>query len=200
MQPHFVAAAAPSSSGWDPSGHGTDISLSTTTVTNDTATLNAATLNMVRGTASKTTGKFAFEVKVILAQAGAVMFGLMDQTTSGGASMTGVFNVPDDMLQWNIGTLLTTGADFSGTNVASWTPVDGDIYGVQADLTGGKVWFSRNGASLGGDPVAGTGNTGSIANNHLVCPAAVEVAASGQVFQLLTGTLNFPISGFSSWG
>lgn len=193
-----IGSAAPSASAWDPSGHGTDITLSTTSIANDTATISASQWNAVRGTASHTTGKWAFEI-ILLVSNSEIVFGLLDQTTAGGAGLTNTLTAANGFGQWEGNSFFQSGADFSGSSAGSWVPATNDIYGVQADLTSGKVWFSRNGTSLSGNPVAGTGNTGAIANNHLVCPSAYIITNTTKI-QLVTGTLNFPVSGFSSWG
>lgn len=188
-------ASGPVASGWDLLGHGTDISLSTTSVSNDTAVISTSSFEEVRGTSCKTTGKFQFEIKVLVGND--LMFGLLDQTTSGGSGMNG-FSTPNGMVQWVNNFLFPTGADFSGTTAGSVPAAAGDIFGVEADLTGGKVWFSKNGTPLSGDPVLGTGNTASIANNHLVCPSGV-IGTNTFSIQLITGTMNFPVSGYAPW-
>lgn len=193
-----AVVAAPAASAWDPSGHGTDISLSTTTAANDTAMTSTGTWDVVRGTASKTTGKLAFEIIILSVSGGSVMFGLNDQATAGGAGLTGVFKAPDGIWQWDNGSSFAEGADFSAIPVSSFPLFNGTILGVQADLTAGKVWFSQDGVSMGGNPVAGTGNMGTIANNHSVCPSIAMITSISA--QLVTGTLTHPTSGFSSWG
>lgn len=187
-------ATAPTASGWDSLGHGTDISLSTVTVPSDKATNSSSNWNMVRGTSSKTTGKWVFEVKITLVASGDIMFGLMDQTTPGGAGLTSTFNAANGLEQWDNNAIFVTGADFGGSGIGTTIAyANNDILGVTADLNAGLVSFYQNGTLLG------TGNNATIANSHLVCPSAA-IITNGTAVQLFTGTLNFTYPGFTPWG
>lgn len=58
------------------------------------------------------------------------------------------------------------------------TLTTGDVVGVAVDFATGKVWFSKNGTFVG-DPVAGTGNLGTIPLGGLYFPVvAVETGGS----------------------
>jgi hypothetical protein len=192
--------------------HGTNVALSTTTITNDTAAGTAGSYSAVRGTLAHTTGKYYFEVKVLTAPASSIVqIGVMDDTTANGAAMDAIpsstpksaantgFNGNHD---GNGG-----GSGWNGSDTgAGWSLVDGDVLGYALDLNNqfgylakNNVWFSS------GDPTSGASGTGNIANaiSGNVRPAIWVFGSVGGLYKLVTATAAFtytPPSGYSAWG
>lgn len=191
--------AAPTGSGWDASGKGDGITLSTLSISSDTAENTSDAWATVRGTKSYTTGgKVQFEVKVLTSIGLGIMIGLLDQATAGGAGLDSF--VPANGARWyNNGIPFPGGSDFVFTQpFGGFSVAINDIFGVAVDLSAGKAWLYQNGVSLSGDAVAGTGETGTIASNHLACPS-ISLRSIGDKAQLITSGLSYPISGFSGW-
>lgn len=160
---------------------------------NLTAT-GTATSQLVRGTVSKATGKWYFEVTV----ATAVTFGTVGvakSTTStgtwvGGDTAPGSYGLGPAHSYQNGGSDSTTNAINSG-----------DVVGVAVDLDAGLIWWHINGVWINdaggtaGDPAAGTherysGLTGTY----------YPASAPGAADHTINATFSYPIpSGFTAW-
>jgi len=217
FQPNH-AALFTSSGGGGGSGsvwgdHGTNVALTTTTITNDTAAGTAGSYSAVRGTlAHTTTGKYYFEVKVLTAPASSIVqIGVMDDTTANGASMD---NAPGSTPKSSGNTGFNGNHDgnvWNGNDTgAGWSLVDGDVLGYALDLDGGgaggfgylaknNVWF------LSGVPTSGAAGTGNVANNVIgnARPAMWVFGSVGGLYKLVTTSGAFtytPPSGYAAWG
>lgn len=201
------AIAPPSSSVWG--DHGTNITLSTTSITNDTATNgNANSFASVRGTQAYSTGKRYVEFKFLTAPAVTnLIIGMMDDTTANGASM-------DDRLLLNCdGHLMFNGQDqgngWNGVGLGSgWSLADNDYMGIAADFDNEFYYLALNGVYfLSGDPTSGATGTGHVGNGGrpgarpMVVLWGATTAFSG-IVQLITGSsinpANIP-SGYIAW-
>lgn len=208
------AAPAPSGSGWG--DHGTEIDLSTTTITNDTATSNSTLgFSTVRGTvAHGTTGKYYFEVKLLTAPpADALYIGLLDAATGTGAAMdTQVVN-NGISTYCNDGTAHADGAiGLAGVNKGSACALAGnDILGIAYDATNGFHYLSQNCTFLTisgvvGDPTSGalgTGHVGAYTSTAATTDFYPRVSIWGLVngvVQLKTAALTCSLpAGYSAW-
>lgn len=202
--PAVVVAGA--SSTWG--DHGTNVTLSTTTIADDTATGVANSFSSVRGTQAYSTGKHYFEVKILTAPAVAnFIIGLMDDTTANGAAMD------DRILVNSAGHIMFNGQlnanGWTGTNLgAAFSLADNDVMAVAADLDNefyylalNNVWF------LSGDPTSGATGTGAVGNGARTGARPMlslwGVPAFSGTHQLITNGAAFiytPPSGYSAWG
>lgn len=209
-----AAVAPPSGSGWG--DHGTQITLSTTSITNDTLTANSnSSFATTRGTQLHTTGKFYYEVKLLTAPAvNALFIGLVDAHEANGAPMD-TQNVPDGIhsyfndgsTQVNDTTSGLVGVNISGAGV---TLSNGDILAVAYDATNGFHYLAQNNVwFLSGDPTSGatgTGHVGAYSGGGLGLNMYPSVSIWGLVngvVQLITGSgaLTYtPPTGYSAWG
>jgi hypothetical protein len=191
--------------------HGTNVVLSTTTITNDTAAGTAGSYSAVRGTLAHTaTGKYYFEVKVLTAPGSSIVqIGIMDDTTANGAAMD---NAPGGTPKSAANTGFNGNHDgniWNGNDTgAGWSLVDGDVLGYALDLidplTGfgylakNNVWF------LSGDPTSGTSHTGCVASAVLgnARPAMWVFGSVGGLYKLVTAApfSYSPPSGYVAWG
>lgn len=197
------AGGAPASSVWG--DHGTNVSLSTTAIANDTATGLASSNSSVRGTQARTSGKFYFEVKVLSAPGTALFtIGMMDDTTASGAAMDA------SLLANSAGHTMFNGTDqsngWTGVNLgAAFSLANNDILGVAADFTNQFYYLSKNNTYfLSGDPTSGATGTGAVGNGARTNarPMLTVWGASNGVYQLITGAgsiLNLP-TGYTAWG
>lgn len=201
------SAAAPSGSGWG--DHGTQITLSTTVITNDTITANNnASFTAARGTQSHSTGKFYFELKLITApSANAIHIGLLDNTVATGASMDTQTLANGVSTYCNDGNAQVDGGSVSGVNLGSAVSLtSGDILGIAFDADHGFHYFSQNGTYfLSGDPSSGASGTGhvgayTLARNYY--PRASIWGLVNCTVQLVTaaGALAHLPAGYTAWG
>lgn len=77
-----------------------------------------------------------------------------------------------------------------------------DTIGVAVDLATNTAWFLKNGVSISGDPVAGTGGFPLTVGNSLKWfPDAVCQRNEGHILNCGQDPFsNAPPSGFSAWG
>lgn len=189
--------------------HGTNVSLSTTTLTNDTATGLANSNSSVRGTQAWSTGKHYFEIKVLATPAVPnSVIGLMDNTTANGAAMDGVALVNSAGNTEFNGNFQGNG--WTGTNLGvAISPVVNDVFGIAVDQTNQFYYLSLNNVYyLSGDPTSGALGTGAVGNGSGGFPGARPMIAlwgnlaNGGSYQLITGAgslLHLP-SGYTAWG
>lgn len=206
--------SASSGSGWG--DHGTQITLSTTSIANDTLTANSTTsFSTTRGTQFHTTGKFYYEVKLLTAPgANALFIGLVDAHEANGAPLDSQ-NIQDGVHSYfNDGTTLVNDSTsgLAGVNIsgAGVTITNGDILAVAYDATNGFHYLAQNNTYfLGGDPTSGgsgTGHVGAYTGAGLGLNMYPSVSIWGlvnAVVQLVTGAgaLTYaPPSGYSAWG
>lgn len=149
----FVAqpsAAAPSGVTWDPATMGAGVTLSNG---NLTAQATGTEYGNVRSTASKSSGKWYFEI--VLETIGSGFMPGVGISRHLPAADNGEFGAAIGGHE-----LRANGDRYSnGTNTSSWTAAltAADIVMVAFDMGAGHVWFGKNGAWLNsGDPAAGT--------------------------------------------
>lgn len=200
------AVVAATGSAWG--DHGTNITLSTTTIANDTATTSAGSFTTVRGTQARSSAdKRYFEVKIVTAGSGFAIIGLMDNATANGAAMDDFF-LGHSLQHYSAnGTAKTndTGiGGFTGVDIGSgWGEANNDVLGVAYDGPNGfhylalnNVWF------LSGDPTSGATGTGHVAA-YSGAPSfypAITLILDG-LYQLRTASFTYtPPSGYSAWG
>lgn len=206
------ASPAVSNSVWG--DHGTNITLSTTTITNDTVTNgNTNAWSTVRGAQAYSTGKRYFEIKCLTANAVPNLYiGIIDNTTANGAAMD------DRLLATSVAHLDFNGNvganGWNGVNLgAPFAMVANDYMGVAIDfdavaVNNGFGYLSLNGTYfLSGDPTSGATGTGAVYNGGfsgarpMMSLWGASTAFSG-IFQLITGSSINPAhipSGYSAW-
>lgn len=204
-----IVSVAPSASVWG--DHGTNVTLTQTTIANDTANGTVNSFSSVRGTQAHTTGKWYYELKVLTAPAAPVFYiGAMDDTTANGAAMDGAPNTIPNSATNTIFNGNNDGAgSWSGVGVGSgWTLADGDVMGYAYDSDGVYAFgylFLKNVCFLSCDPSSGASGTGAVMT---VAGTPVRPAISifnvtvGGVFQLITTSGAFtytPPAGYSAW-
>lgn len=201
------AIVASSNSVWG--DHGTNITLSTTSLANDTAANgNANSFASVRGTQAYSTGKRYVEFKILTAPAVAnFIIGMMDDTTANGAAMDDrLLNNSAAHLQFNGS---QQNGNWAGTDLgALWSLVDNDYMGIAADFTNEFYYLSLNGTYfLSGDPTSGATGTGAVGNGArpnarpMLTLWGATTAFSG-IVQLITGsniTAGHIPSGYTAW-
>lgn len=191
--------------------HGTNVTISTTTIANDTATGVANSYSMVRGTQAYSTGKHYFEIRVLIGPAVAnLMFGLADDTTPAGAPLdTYSFFVPNS-IGHNMfdGNAFTNGADYNGSNIGSgWPLVDNDVMSFALDQDNGFYYLAKNNTwFLSGNPTSGATGTGAVGNGLFTAARPMLTLWGIPLFsgthQLITTTSAFtysPPTGYSAW-
>jgi hypothetical protein len=205
---HVVGGGGSSASGWGTNGSW--LSVTTTTVANDTVTSNNTTdFAIARGSQAHSTGKYYFEVLVVSApSADAMHIGLLDGTASaGGMNQTNVVN--GICTYCNNGTALRDGS--SGTvgqaDVGSAVTLsNGTILGIAFDADNGFHYLSKNGTFLlSGDPssgATGTGHIGVYSGSPSMYPRISLWGLVNGVLQLVTGAgaLAYLPSGYTAWG
>jgi hypothetical protein len=141
------------------------------------------------GKDGKSSGKWYFEVTPTVAvgdlAAGIVGAGMMPYPYLGwSAQSIGVNSISVKGVVTSGGTAYT----HSGFSA-------GDVMGVFVDIDNSKVWFSKNGSVLSGDPHAGTGGTTMSSMDKAWYPAVFSAVANSVM------TCNFGVSSgsFAAW-
>jgi hypothetical protein len=198
-------SGAPSGSGWDPSGKGTQASLSTTTVANDTAQAASPGFTSVRGVHGRSSGKFYYEVVALATATGNPGFGSMGASSAGGAGLdnplgffsnsAGVFTSAGNF---------ATGTGWEAVSTGVYTVYNANVFGMALDMTNGFGYLAKaNMWFLSGAPTSGATGTGHvIAFPATMIYPAVTLDDTSVVFKLVTGAgaLTFsPPSGYSAW-
>jgi len=201
----FGGAAAAGGSAWGDKG--TNVTLSTTTIANDTAANSSgvSAFSSVRGTQAYSSGKHYFEVKMITAP-GSPLFiiGIMDNTTATGAAMDDTpNNIPNacgnSMFNGN-----TFSVNWNGVNSGSWSLVDGDYMGVAVDSDNAFSYLALNNVYfLSGDPTSGAMGTGSVCSSvGAGARPMISIFNVAGSFQLRTTSSAFQgtlPTGYSAW-
>jgi hypothetical protein len=196
-------SGAPSGSGWDPSGKGTQTSLSTTTVANDTAQATSAGFTSVRGMHGRSSGKFYYEVVSLATATGNSGFGSMGASNARGldnplgfiSNSAGVFTGAEHF---------ATGTGWQAVSTGVYRISNANVFGVALDMTNGFGYLAKDNMwFLSGDPTSGAVGTGHvIAFPATMIYPAVTLDDTTVVFKLVTGAgaLTFsPPSGYSAW-
>jgi len=150
---------------WNPSDKNTSVTLSTTTITNDTATQNSAasSFRMVRGTQSYATGtanKKIFTLGLTAVDTGA---GWLGGVSDAGVSLTGYPGVAAHSFGIQAGPSGTDdyqdGIVTGSTCAGSGTFNTGSTLWIAIDFNTGNIWCSTNCTTWigGGSPDNGTG-------------------------------------------
>lgn len=185
---------------WNSSDKGATISLSTTARTNDTAAGSGGTWNTVRGTTSKNSGQYYFEVKNIV---GSNMYvGVADGTAGILTSLlTSAANSAGMDVVSGASTIGVAGSGWTANSTSSPGFAANDIMQVAIDLGAGKLWFGKNNTWVTGSPSGGTSPTISFPASSTLFPAISCFTASdkGQL-KTLSADLSFsPPAGFAAW-
>lgn len=189
--------------------HGTLVTRSTTTTTNDTAAPSSAGFSSVRGTQGYSTGKHYVEFAVIVIPSSTVntLVGLMDAATATGLAMDG-FNLPNSCTSF-----ANTGGGFNSGVSACNSLSGGGFIDINTSTLAiafdGDNGFHYLGIASTGDPsitwlnggvptsgATGTGAVGVYSGSPTLYP---EFSMRGDgTFQIKTGTYS-PPSGYSAW-
>jgi hypothetical protein len=147
-------------------------------------------------------GKLMFEVKLLVYDAGTnfSMYGLLDQATAGGAGL-------DSFTPANGGRWFSVNGDgwpggsgvFPAALSGSFSLTSGDVIGIPMNIGTGDFWIYKNGVSLAGDAVAGTGAPGTDFLGLTVCPSVSLNVLNDKVQLITSGTFSFPLTGYSGW-
>lgn len=181
---------------WNPSDKGSLITLSNG---NLDATSSTATLNSVRATTSKNSGKAYFEIAVTVALANNNVAGLADNAAGLTSSFVGgVANSGGVEKRGTNQTGATGYFSYITTPVAYGSP---DVLMFAVDFAAGKAWFGKNGTWVAsGNPAAGTNHWCTFTALSTLFPA-VTCYSSG-TFRLkpdaTSQTYGAP-SGFTPW-
>lgn len=206
--------APPANSGWDPASKGTQITLTTVTVANDTATnTGGGSQSSVRSLHGHNAGKLYLEIVYTASSTNSYFAGIADATTAGGAGLdtfVGNFANSGGNINSNAQGLAT--GTFSAPNHfgSAWGPlITGDVMQLAFDFTGdgtsGFVYLGKNGTYLAsGDPTsgaAGTGNFFSFPVSTTVFAAVSMAEPNDGSFRIRTGSgFSFsPPTGYSAW-
>lgn len=180
-------------SAWNPLDAGSAFTLSNA---NFTASASGSYIQTVRGTTSKSTGKWYFEVTASSIATSGDLIGIAKSSTPLGSI------VGQDA--YSYGLYSADGYLYSGGGKQYYlsTFTTSDVIGIAIDLTGNLLYISKNGSWLNSaNPSAGTGGISITGGAYF--PAASIFATSGTAtFILNTGGTAFTATiptGFSAW-
>ena len=136
------SSGAPSGSGWDPSGKGTQTSLTTTTVANDTVQATSAGFTSVRGMHGRSSGKFYYEVVALATATGNSGFGSM------GASSARALDNPLGFISNSAGVFtgaehFATGTGWQAVSTGVYRISNANVFGVALDMTNGFGYLAK---------------------------------------------------------
>lgn len=176
---------------WNPSDKNASITLSSG---NLIATFNSGSWAAARATLSKASGKWYFEVKVL------VTGGSANRGVGIGNASANLSNyIGADANAWgHLSDGYKTNAGYIAYGV-SWENVN-DVVMIAYDLTAGQIWFGKSGTWMAsGNPAAGTNPayTGVSGTVFPMCGAISSTASLQGIFN--SGSLTYtPPSGFSA--
>lgn len=192
LGPGLFAGAA--FSAWNPREAGGGFSFSDSNRTWANATAN----RLVRGSRSRVSGKYYFEITV-----GGVSGAQFNGVATASATLGAYLGA--DAYGWG---LSTTGYVFHGGtyNVADGgatfiTYTTGDVISVAVDLTAHRIWFAKNGVWIG-DPVAATGGSTLSAGTFFPASSTFNACSPACGGGLNVGNAAFAHaipSGFAAW-
>ena len=154
---------------------------------------SSSTYGSVRGTTSKSSGKWYIEFTIDV-DAGYVLYvGLATSSqslsSSIGQSANSVGLAPDScVIYYNAASTTTV-----------YTGVTGDKIGLAVDVSAGLIWFLLNGTPIAGNPAAGTGGK-SIGTGKTWFPAIGARNNMAALANFGNGLTYSPPAGFSAWG
>jgi hypothetical protein len=181
-----AAAVVTSGTTWDPANKGPDVTLSGGNLIAD----QTSGFDWVRGTTSKTTGKWYFEVLINNSGGGISHQGIA--VVDGSASPSGAFSTGSCFL-CDLGVL----GSGSGGTAPSTTIVDGTVLQCCLDADNHLVWFGNNN-TFGGSPSAGTGGYSFSTGPYWPATGEQQGKSTGR---FLAASQSFsPPSGFTAWG
>ena len=191
----YLFTTAVTSSTWNPADKSANIVLSNS---NLTATITTNTNSQgVRGTTSKSSGKWYFEVLVGVAGFSGVQIGVANSSASTsttiGADTNGFSYDSASGKKFTNNVLTTYGSAFT----------NGDVVGVALDMDSGSIWFAKNNVwQASGDPVAGTGQAFSgIAGSIFPATSLKSGPTANDTARFSTANQTYaPPSGFTAWG
>lgn len=178
---------------WDANNKHSSITLSGA---NDrVATFGVADCRAVLGP-RRTTGKLYFEL--VTNTGGTKVYGVAHSlSTFAAASNPGEYG--GDYFWYRSNGQAFRGGTYLGL-VATWA--DGDIMGIAIDIDTGKVWASKNGTPVAGNPAAGTGQLTTLTSGQAYPMGSTDgYAGITQTLRLQSGDFSYsPPSGFAEWG
>lgn len=177
------SGSGPAAIAWDPSFKAAAINLSA----GNTVAVDTGGGNSVLGITPRSAGKFNFRVKRNGTTDSVSGTGVAPQTATLGSYTGGSAGSIGYMADGNI----RSNTSVVASALATYTT--NDIIDVWVDFTAGKVWFGKNGTSVSGDPVAGTGG---FAISGTLRPSASS-GPTGQSYTILSGIAT---AGYSTWG
>ena len=207
----YMSAISQATSVWsaaDATANGMTLSNGGLTVTNPAA----ATYATVRGTISRTSGKYYVEflasIGTTVASSDDVMFGLADASfvpASGNYLGHVTYSAGWD----NEGGSMFVSSGFNG--IIGLTPVRpipaNDVFAIAVDLTAGQIWLAHNNVwSGGGNPATGANPSGSIVSPALglaLFPGFTVQGVNGGTWTLQPTAASqtyAPPAGFTPWG
>ncbi len=157
-----------------------------------------AVAGTTRATTSKSSGKWQFET-VFSGTAGWTNLGAGICQASHLANQWLSFDTVS-WAYWATGNVYTNSA--SVDTVSTWTL--GDVIGVLVDIDAGKLWFTKNGAVIGGtsggNPATGSGGY-SIAAGVAWYPGVVfnSSVTDSTTTNFGASALTYPVAGFQAW-
>lgn len=209
-----AGAAPPASSGWDPGGAGTQITLTNGTIPNDTAQNTVGSGHAsVRSLVSHNTGLKYLELVYTAVSTAGYVAGIADATTTGGAGLdTFVGGFANSGGSFNNNAAGFSNGTFSAPNHfgSAWGPlITGDVMQLAYDFTGdgtsGFVYLGKNCSYLAsGDPISGPAGTGNFFSFPVSTPVFAAVSMQGPTdgkFRIVTGppfNCTLP-TGYSAW-
>lgn len=203
----YLSAAA-ASSAWDPSGRGTLITLSNGN--QDALGGAVAAWTSVRGALShNTSGKYHFEIKIVVAAASDdMMIGVEDAATATGASMDDFTGDYAHSLGVRNSSRHFDGSGwFANTGTNNFPAFsNGDVVSVDLDFDNSFGYLALNNTYLdSGDPTSGATGTGRqfTWSGHptiAIFPAVALSNTTGKARLVTSGFTFSPPSGYSGWG
>lgn len=190
----LMAAQVVAGSTWNPADKSANIALSNA---NLTATITTNTSNFaVRGTSSKSSGKYYFEVRLDVSTFSGVQIGVAKASAningSLGSDANGWSYNSGDGKKLNNNTFTAYGSSYAA----------GDIIGVCLDASLGRVWFAKNNVwQNSGNPAAGTGYAFSGMAGPYFPAASLKTQNDALTARFTAAQQTYaPPSGFVAWG
>lgn len=194
--PLFFAANSAVAVTWNPSDKSSAITLSSGNLTARRSAGGTGWAS-VRATLSRSSGKFYFEVFVatLVGTGLDAMIGLSDGSMDVTTQFTG-------QTAGSYGYYKLNGNKYNSNTAAAFgtSYTEGDVIGVAADLSAGKVWWAKNNTwPASGDPAAGT-NAAYTGLAGSLFPAISFFQDSALTGRFKSSSFSYtPPTGFSAW-